>query len=176
MHALSRILGLGSLLLVALGTARLSAGSSAHAATTPRCHSGRLYIAPVPNSEQGGLGHVGLQFSVKSLTQQACYLEGYPGMQMVDANGHDIATRLRWGNGYLFGNQTKQYVVLKTGQAAYFDVEWVHFPTGNQSCPTASYLLVTPPDERTTIAVPVSLQDVCGGALTTSPVVASPAP
>lgn len=173
MHALSRILGIGTLLAGAFGASALPGHAAAPEATTPRCHTGRLYIAPVPNSGQAGMGHVGLVFSVKSLTQQACYLDGYPGMQLVDANGHNIATRLRWGGGYLFGNRSKQYVVLKTGQTAYFDLEWDHFPTGNERCPTASYLLVTPPDERTAIAVAVSVQQVCGGAITTTPIIVS---
>lgn len=173
MHALPRILGLGALIIGTLGAAALPS-RAAPAASTPRCHTGRLYIAPVPNSGQGAMGHVSLVFSVKSLAQHACYLYGFPGMQMVDAGGHDIATRVQWGHGYAYTNQPKAYITLKTGQAAYFNIIWTHFPTPGQSCPTASYLLVTPPDETTTIAVPVSLQQVCGGKLTTSPIISTP--
>jgi hypothetical protein len=172
MHTLARILGLGTVLMGVLSAATLPSRAAAPDASIPRCPSGRLYIAPVPKSGQGGVGHVGLVFSVKSLAQQPCYLEGYPGLQMVDASGHNIATRLRWGGGYLFGNQPKRSITLTTGQVATFDLEWVHIPTGNQNCPTASYLLVTPPDETAAIAVAVSLQQVCGGALTASPVIA----
>jgi hypothetical protein len=43
----------------------------------------------------------------------------------------------------------------------------------NLVCPTASYLLVRPPGEMATIAVAVSLQQVCGGTLTASPIIAS---
>jgi hypothetical protein len=64
-------------------------------------------------------------------------------------------------------------VTLATGRSAYFGLEWVHFPSPGQTCVSASYLLVTPPDERTTVVVPVALGDVCGGRLTATPVLAS---
>ncbi|HWE62124.1 MAG TPA: DUF4232 domain-containing protein [Chloroflexota bacterium] len=173
MKRLPGILGVGAVFLSMLGAPAL-AGRAAPAAATPRCHTGRLYIAPVPNSGQGGVGHLGLVFKVTSLAQNPCYMYGYPGAQLVDANAHDIPTVLQWGHGYLFGNPPKQHVTLQTGASAYFKLEWVHFPTPGQACPTAGYLLVTPPDERTTIVVPVSLQDVCGGRIVTTPIVSSP--
>jgi hypothetical protein len=168
----SKIIALiGALLLGMLGASALP-GRAAQAVSSPRCHTGRLFIAPVANSGQAGVGHNGLTFRIKSLTQQTCYMEGYPGMLLVDANAHDIATHVQWGNGYLFGNPARQQVMLKTGQSAYFGLEWVINPTPGQSCPNARYLLVTPPDETTTVVVAASLRQICGGKVTTTPILA----
>ena len=175
MHkSIIRALSVGTVLLGTLGASALPGRAFTEAAAIPRCHTGRLYIAQVPHAGQGAAGHVEVMFSVTSLAQQACYLEGYPGIQLIDASGRDIATHLQWGG--VFSNRPKQYVVLKTGQIAYFDLGWLHIPTPGQSCPTASYLLVTPSDERTPIAVAGNLQRVCGGKLSSSPIIASSAP
>ena len=64
-------------------------------------------------------------------------------------------------------------VTLKTGGYAYFGLQWSHIPTGNEACPVASTLLVTPPDETVSLVVPfASGIDACGGRLTATPVLA----
>lgn len=148
----------------------------ARATATPRCHTGGLYIALIPHSGQGATGHLDVVFSVKSLTQQPCYLYGYPGIQLINSGGKNIVTHVQWGTGFFFINRPKEYVVLKTGQVAYFDVGWTHFPTPGQSCPDTRYLLVTPPDEHTPIAVAATLKQICGGIVSASPISTSNAP
>jgi hypothetical protein len=175
-HGLIRVLGMGALLLGTLGAAALPGQAGTLAAATPRCHTGRLYIAEVPHDGQGATGHLDQVFSITSLAQHSCYLYGYPGVQLVDASGHDIATHVTWTGGFFFANRHKEYVVLKSGQTAYFALGWTHFPTPGQRCPNVKYLLVTPPDATSTIAVVTDLQMVCGGNISASPVTTSSAP
>ena len=161
---------LGSLSLPAGAGHATAAGGHATSVGIDRCHTGRLYISA--GTGDAGMGHAGEVFRVRSLAQQPCTLFGYPGAQLVDANGHDLPTRLQWGKGYLFGDPKPQTVVLKTGGSAYFKLEWAHIPNAGESCPTAGYLLITPPDERTTIAIATPI-DACGGRLTTTPMLAT---
>jgi len=174
-RGLMRLLGVGAVLLGTLG-ASVIPSQEARAAAIPRCHTGGLYIALVPNSGQGATGHLDVVFSVRSLTQQPCFLYGYPGIQLINASGHVIVTHVLWGTGFFFTNRPKEQVVLKTGQIAYFDVGWTHLPTPGQSCPTSAYLLITPPDEWTPIVVPATLQQICGGVVSASPISTSSAP
>jgi hypothetical protein len=111
---------------------------------------------------------------VRSLFQEPCTLYGYPGADLVDAKGYDLPTHLQWGYGYLFGNPAKRTVTLSTGGSAYFGLEWSHVPSSGQTCPTASYLLVTPPDETAPIVVAVKLGEICGGQLVATPVLSQP--
>ena len=176
MFALARPLTLGLALLASLGVPALAAPAQPAAATRAapdRCHTGRLVVNLVPGSGDAGVGHVGFTFRVTSLAQQPCTLFGYPGALLLGADGREIRTTLQWGSGYLFGNLPRQLVTLKTGAAAYFKLEWVHIPSTGQSCPDAAYLLVTPPDERTPIAVPAQMLRVCGGKLVATPLLAT---
>ena len=149
-----------------------AAGTPAEAAST--CPADRLSIAPVPGASNGGVGHLGFELSIRSLAQQTCVLYGYPGAQLVGANGHDLSTTLKWGGGYLYGTPLKRMVSLKTGATAYFAIEWVDNPTPGQTCPTAQYLLITPPNDRNTVVVPNVGIRACGGALTATAVQAKP--
>lgn len=148
---------------------------SAGASALPRCASSTLYISPVKNSGQGAMGHVSFVLSIRSFAQHTCYLQGFPGAQLIDARARFLPTHLQWGSGYLFGIKTKPLVSLQTGGYAYFALEWDHIPTGNEACPVATTLLVTPPDETVSVVVPLATGiDACGGRLTATPVLAKP--
>ncbi|HEY8285813.1 MAG TPA: DUF4232 domain-containing protein [Chloroflexota bacterium] len=173
---LMRVLGTGTLLLGTVGATVLPSHADPRAAAIPRCQPGELYIALVPHDGQGATGHLDVVFSVTSVAQASCYLYGYPGIQLINAGGQDIGTHLTWGGGFFFANRPKRYVVLATGKTAYFALGWTHLPTPGQSCPTTKYLLVTPPDGYTPVVVPATLQQVCGGAISASPITTSSAP
>lgn len=176
LQGVARILGAGMLLLGTLGATALPSRAASRAAAIPRCQSGALYIALVPHDGQGATGHLDVVFSVTSVAQTSCYLEGYPGIQLINASGHNIATHLTWGGGFFFANRPKQYVVLGTGKSAYFALGWTHFPSPGQSCPTTKYLLVTPPDDYNPIVVSAVIRQVCGGNVSASPITTSSAP
>ncbi len=176
LQRLLRILGAGTLVLGTLGATAFPGHAASRAAAIPRCLSGALYIALVPKDGQGATGHLDVVFSVTSVAQASCYLEGYPGIQLINASGKYIATHLTWGGGFFFANRPKQYVVIGTGKTAYFALGWTHFPSPGQRCPTTKYLLVTPPDDHNPIVVSAVIQQICGGNVSASPITTSSAP
>ena len=136
-----------------------------------RCHTNQLAVA----QDGGGVavGNVGVSFTIRSLAAQTCSLFGYPGAQLLDSNSRPMPTTLRWSlNGYLIGTVQEQTVVLPTGATAFFVLEYTDVPGRGDSCPTASYLRVTPPDEFTSLVIPVHGVAPCGGRMTASPVLA----
>ncbi len=134
------------------------------------CQPRQLTLSVVSGS--AGAGHVGLMFRLHNRGAQTCTLFGYPGAQLLNARQQPLPTDLQWGMGSLSGDRARQVVWLGRGGNAYFVLEWAHSPTGNEACPHASYLRITPPNDYGTILVslaPGSI-DACGGRLHASPV------
>lgn len=166
-------------LIIAIGCATLVPGIAGagrvHAATVTaqavgRCTTAELDITPIGSS--GGVGHIGLQFSIHNDSAQTCTLRGFPGALLLDGQQHPLPTTVQWGPGYLSGNRPVRMVTLAPGTDAYMTLEWVHIPSPGQTCPLAPYVLITPPND--TEALQVSLGrgaiDACGGQLTAAPV------
>jgi hypothetical protein len=62
------------------------AGANARAAAAiARCHTGHIYISSVGG--QAAVGNVGRTFRFQSVTSQTCAVYGYPGVQMIRADG-----------------------------------------------------------------------------------------
>ena len=139
-----------------------------------RCHTAQLSITPVSSS--GGVGHIGLQFSIHNDSSQTCTLQGFPGALLLNAQQQPLPTTVQWGAGYLSGNRPVRLVTLAPGANAYMTLEWVHIPSPGQTCPAAPYVLITPPDAADALQVTVGagVIDACGGQLTASPVEPTP--
>jgi hypothetical protein len=144
-----------------------------HAATAvPRCHTGRLYVTV--SSSQGAAGTIEVTLRYQSIAPVACSLYGFPGMQLVGARGQDLRTRLTWGHGSHLPYVPKKLILIQPGGAAYSAFMYSDVPTGNENCPAASYLLVTPPNETANTIVPLHGATPCGGRLYSTPVMAAP--
>jgi hypothetical protein len=61
-------------------------------------------------------------------------------------------------------------VVMTPGQHGSFYAGYSDVPTGSQTCPTSSYLEVTPPNDFKHFTMPLRIMP-CGGKITVSPVV-----
>ncbi len=72
-----------------------------------------------------------------------------------------------------FGNNPRPTAsILSPGGSATFKVHWEDVPVGNEtSCPTASYLAVTPTSRSDPLTVPVTITACGGGHLDLSVVV-----
>jgi hypothetical protein len=173
MNQTALLAGCSLMLALLSGPARFSAAAS-HVGSIPACDASQLTITAAGGS--AGVGHVGVQFQLRNRSAQGCRLIGYATTLLLDDARHPLATSLRWGSGYLAGQQPVRSVELVGAKMAYFVVEWVHIPTPGQSCLPARYLLILPP--ATAAAQLVSLTPgtvtACGGQLTISPVEASP--
>ena len=162
--------------LAALAALMVGHGDGAHAAppsrpaAVARCQTGQLAIAP--DYGEGGVGHLSIIFLIHNRSGRTCALYGYPGAQLLNGSGQPLPTRLTWGSGYLNGNPPRRLVLLAPGTDAYVALEWTHIPTPGQSCPTASFVRITPPNASGSTIVWAGQGgiDACGGALTASPV------
>lgn len=164
-------------LSVAGGFVMQSAPAHVHAAPTQavsRCYVGQLTAKVVASS--GAAGHLGVMFGLHNRSRRTCTLYGFPGAQLLTARKSRLPTHLQWGDGYITGIQRKKTLVrLTPGANAYFVMEWTHIPSPGQRCPMAPLVRITPPNDYSSILVPMKPSgiDACGGILDVTPVSAT---
>ena len=71
------------------------------------------------------------------------------------------------------GDHPVTTVLAKVGASANVQVQYSDVPAGSEYLSGSSYVLVTPPDERTTMIVPVSDITPCRGRVPVTPVPAT---
>lgn len=119
----------------------------------------------------GAAGHIGQMGQFTNSSTSTCTLYGFPGAVMLDAQHQPMTTHALWQtSAYMYSNQMKQMVTLAPGASAYFAVTWSDVTTGSAtSCPTSSYLSVTPPNDFSTLTVADQI-NACDSNLVISPV------
>lgn len=135
-------------------------------APTPgsQCHTGELSVSP--GMGNAGVGHQGLMYVFTNRTSVPCTFFGYPGAQMLDAQFNPLPTNVIRGGGYLFPDPGPTNVVVPPGGTATFGLEWEVVPVGNETtCPQASYLKITPPDEFDSLIVSTKMAPCGGGTI-----------
>jgi hypothetical protein len=152
------------------GLASSRAAGGGHSSLT-RCYTNQLAVSPGASS--GATGHLAIMFKLHSKIRVACAMYGYPGARLLDSHRRNLPTHVIRGTGYIIGNPRPSPVVLKAGATAYFAMEWEHIPTGNQGCPTAPYIRITPPNDYSSELVHLGPSygiDACGGIVRVTPV------
>jgi len=123
--------------------ATAAAGSGPGGSASPgRCHTSMLSAHIVVGQPGAGQHYADLVLTNTSGT--TCRIYGYPGMQLVSTGGGNVPTTVDRTPG------TEPLVTLAAGQQVSSLLHWTIVPgTGEGSpCePTASGLIVTPPDE-----------------------------
>ena len=154
-----------------LGVPAGRASAAGEAATHP-CQNFQLTVRP--GQSNGAMGHVAIMYRIHNILPGACTLFGYPGAELLDRNFKSLPTLVVRGLLFLAGKQAPSTVTLQGSRDAYFVLEWDHFPSPGQTCPPASYLLITPPNDRLPVVTYASRGGnaivACGGHLTVSPV------
>lgn len=146
-----------------------AAGAAPPAAVPHRCHTAALSARGV--DAQGAAGNVYVDFRLRNVSRSICTVQGYVGVQLLGVHDRRLPTRLRRERG------PQPRIVLRPGQSDFF---FLHFPNPGIVGPgchpqTALHLLVTPPDEFTSLyvsgRVPGGGYPVrpCGGRLSTAP-------
>lgn len=159
---------------VAVGAAGIGrwTGSTAFAASL-RCANHQLLVQPT--AANGATGHVSELFRIHDLLPSSCTLIGYPGALLLDQTFHSLPTQVSRAP-YPEGGPGPTLVTLTRQHDAYFVLSWMHFPTPGQACPTAHYVMITPPNDRLPVVTNAGGGDgeggimACGGKLTASPV------
>ncbi len=125
----------------------------------------------------GAAGTIELTVALRSSSATPCVLGGYPGLQLLGANGSSLPTSVVRKGSYSFTAMAPTTVNLTTGQSVDFNLGYSDVPTGGESsCPTASSMEVTPPNATDHLVVTATLAPCGGGTVVVSPVFASGGP
>ena len=136
------------------------------------CLPSQLHVA-VTGSE-GAAGTTEISFSLTDSSSLSCTMYGYPGMLLLSAGGAELPTVVTRGGGLSFENVAPTNVVLKPGQAAFFNLGYNDVTQGTTSCSSAPQVEITPPNDTSYAVVSVPQINACGnGALNVSAVFAS---
>jgi hypothetical protein len=155
------VVTVASLAAVALG--QTSADGFA-AAAGARCHSSQLRVKL--GWAEGALGHIGQLVSFENVSATTCTLYGYPGLQMLDAGGKPIKTRVLRGIAYTVPLVPERDVSLSPGHEASFDLGYDDGTGyGNERCPTSARVEVTPPNAYEPITVRWRMRPYGGGTI-----------
>jgi hypothetical protein len=153
-------------------TTRSTASTSTGSSTT----TGTATCAPTDLSgsvvgSSGAAGTIEITVALKSTATTTCTLAGYPGLQLVSSTGAALPTNVVRKGTYSFTAMAPTTVTLPSGQTAYFNVGYSDVPTATEtSCPTASMLEVTPPNDVDHLVISATLAPCGGGTLVVSPV------
>ncbi len=118
----------------------------------PRCTSVDLRVEiGIANV---AMGHVSQQIRLKNTSQSTCTLSGYPRLQMLNAAGAPITTRLHFGADYIVPAIPVRTVTLAPNASAGFLVGYED-ATGYATavCPTSDTIKIFPPHDASALSV-----------------------
>jgi len=143
--------------------------TSTTAATTRSCPAGAL--AGSVTGSSGAAGTIEETIQLRNTSSSTCILGGYPGLQLLDAAGAQLATTVVRGGTYPFTDFAPSTVTLSPGSLSYFNLGYSDVPTGNQTvCPEASSMWVTPPNAYDHLTLTTTLAPCDNGTVVVSPV------
>lgn len=136
-----------------------------------RCHTSGLSLSVVTRAE-GGAGNFNQVLGLTNKSGSACWVYGYVGMALLDAGGKQLPTRVVRDTGARFPFAHVGQYTLKPDATAPFWMHWGQVPVGSEtSCPMASGLILTPPDETTQLRLTgIQIMACNGGQIDVSPV------
>ena len=160
--------------------ATTTTGSPASTTTTAGstvCLASALKMAATNGS--GAAGTIEMAVTMANQGSASCTLNGYPGMQLLDASGADLPTTVIRGGGPMFAdaaaNQAPAQVVLAPGAVAKFSFSYEDVPVGNEtSCPTSTSSEITPPNDYSYAVIALAIAPCGGGTIHVSPVYPNP--
>ena len=132
-----------------------------------RCHTAQLSLSV--DSMEGAAGSIFATFRFTNNAPTSCTFFGFPGAQQLDQFNSPLPTNVVRGGGQLSNQPGPSLVTVPGGGSAIFVMQWGQVPVGNETtCPVASRLLVTPPDEVASIIFPIQIMACGGGTLNVS--------
>ena len=150
------IVGVAAVGLTAAGLA--AAGSAGAAPAAPRCSTAGLSV-----QLKAGSPGAGQRYATVVLTNtggRACTVRGYGGLSLLGAPGQGVPTDLRRESSPAPGT-----VSLAPGGSARSLLHWTVVPAGNEAgatCqPSATTVVVTPPDQALAALRPWTFGPVC---------------
>jgi Protein of unknown function (DUF4232) len=131
---------------------------SAAAAAPARCHTRDL--AGHVEGRGAGAGQRYANLGLTNKTSTPCTIYGYPGLQLVDAHGTALPTRVQRDTAV-----TPRQLLVKPRQTVWALLHWTVVPADdeatNHCAPDPASLRVIPPDETTQLTVAFDYGAVC---------------
>ncbi len=139
-----------------------------------RCRTSALSAQPFALAGGGAAGSQGGAFGLTNRGTVTCTLFGYPGMQLLGANGQPLPTTVIRGQYEVVDAVPEQTVTLAPGAQARFYFMFSDTLGGGYPavCPTAATVEVTPPGAYNHLVVATNIAP-CEGHIWVSPVTAS---
>jgi hypothetical protein len=159
------VVALALLAMVACGSGT-SAGSSSPTPSISPSATSIPTVGTTPTPTAAGPGTVGETFIFTNTSQTTCQLYGYPGMQMLGANGEKVPTNVVRTPG------PEETVTLAPGGTASFQAQW-HDQTGYMTpCPSSQRIEVTPPNAYSQLTITASITACPDGTINVTAVTA----
>jgi hypothetical protein len=159
---------------------RVLPAATPETAAWPTCSTYQLRMTGEDFGTLMGNGRAAI--TLQNISAAGCNLQGYPGAQLVAANGrlmHTTAQQAATGS-YTFPPVVPHRVALAPGALASFNLAYAGNPSGAASdepysvaCPTSARVHVILPGTRGYGTATVALE-ACGGGLSASPIVPGP--
>jgi|ERR1700730_11766908 len=153
---------------------RATASAEATPTGVPRCPTQQLDISQA--DYQGAAGNARSIFRIVNRSASSCLLQGYPGVELVDPNGHHVADAARSLTSFFGDYPPPHAVVVAAGANTTFDLTWVQ----NDPCTSGvrawrpAAFKITPPDDFDSATVNASWQGtemlVCPNTIAVHPV------
>jgi hypothetical protein len=156
-------------------SARPTTSITAETSPAPqRCPTQQLDIAQA--DRQGAAGNARATFKVVNRSASACFLQGYPGVALVDDSGNHIAEAARSLDSFFGTYAAPKRVLIAPAAQTSFDLTWVNNDpcSGGVRALRASAFAITPPDEFDSMTVAAPWQGsqtlACPGTVEVHPV------
>jgi hypothetical protein len=155
-----------------------TSSGSAGVAGSARCHAAGLTVAEADNG--AAAGSLSARITFTNISGATCTLAGYPGMQLLDAQGNALPTTVHRGAASSVPPVAERTVTLAPGATASFIAGWAD-ATGysGDTCPTSTKVEVTAPNDYTSKVITWAIAPYGGtvqhlqcGLITVSPVYA----
>ena len=124
----------------------------------PRCDTSALSATLGPPMSLSSDGQYAIELIFTNISAMACYLRGYPGVDMVGAITWPVDRRVA----------TPETVVLAPGQRAQAAITYLHWQPQYGKSILPDHLLVTPPDGSTPLTVPWPASEALASQLVTA--------
>lgn len=122
--------------------------------TPSRCLPAALRLSP--GAARQASNQYGRTLIFTDISTSSCTLYGYPGVQLLNADGRVLSIPMHRGGGYVFTDPGPHVVVLHPGESASFSFGGpVITAAGGGLCPVASEVRVIPPNDYSQLAVAV---------------------
>ena len=152
------VVSMAGCVVVLAAVAVVPAGAARN--STPRCRASDLAGAII--DEQGAAGSRDARLVLTNTSRRTCHSRGFIGGQLIGLDDRPLTTHVT-----RTGAATRT-VTIKPGAAAALTIHWNVIPSGNTRCKVARWLMVTPPDDTTTVRV-YFRSTACRGELTVGP-------